>query len=339
MTKDLTTSRLDRQNILNNDLAVEEIQSKSGIEGIEWEGKYYITRETVAAFFEVDVRTVGRYIEQNAEELAQNGYEVLRGKRLKSFLEANKDSFDKDINVLNKIRQLGVFDFRAFLNLAMLISESDRARALRQMMLDVVIDLINRKTGGGTKYINQRDKDFVYSSLQEDNYRRQFTDALKNYVEEDRFKYAYFTDLIYVSIFKERAKEYKKILDLKANDNVRETFYSEILNIIAAYESGLAEAIRLESERIGRVLLRSEVETFFRRFESMALWKPLIQQGRIKMASRDMALRDAFHYQLSEYIQPLDKDEYQKFLGATGDELERLMQENSEVLRRLKERD
>ena len=57
------------------------------------------------------------------------------------------------------------------------------------------------------------------------------------------------------------------------------------------------------------------------------------------MASRDMALRDAFHYQLSEYIQPLDKDEYQKFLGATGDELERLMQENSEVLRRLKERD
>ena len=339
MTKDLTTSRLDRQNILNNDLAIEEIHSKAGIEGIEWEGKYYITRETVAGFFEVDVRTIGRYIEQNTEELTQNGYEVLRGKRLKSFIDAAKDSFDKDINVLNKIRQLGVFDFRAFLNLAMLISESDRARALRQMMLDVVIDLINRKTGGGTKYINQRDKDFVYSSLQEDNYRRQFTDALKNYVEDDRFKYAHFTDLIYVSIFKERAKEYKKILDLKASDNVRDTFYSEILNIIAAYESGLAEAIRLESERLGRVLLRREVEALFRRFESMALWKPLIQQGRIKMASRDMALRDAFHYQLSEYIQPLDKDEYQKFLGATGDELERLMQENSEVLRRLKERD
>ena len=28
-------------------------------------------------------------------------------------------------------------------------------------------------------------------------------------------------------------------------------------------------------------------------------------------------------YQLAEYIQPLDKDEYQKFLGATGDELEK----------------
>ena len=123
-----------------------------------------------------------------------------------------------------------------------------------QVILDVVIDLINRKTGGGTKYINQRDKDYVHASLQEDNYRRQFTDALKNYVEDNRYKYAYFTDMIYVSIFREKAKEYKKILDLKASDKVRDTFYTEILDIIAAYESGLAEEIKRKSEQIGRVL-------------------------------------------------------------------------------------
>ena len=51
-----------------------------------------------------------------------------------------------------------------------------------------------------------------------------------------------------------------------------------------------------------------------------------------------MALREAFHYRLSEYIRPLDKEDFQKFLGATGDELERLMAENREVLKRLKER-
>ena len=70
----------------------------------------------------------------------------------------------------------------------------------------------------------------------------------------------------------------------------------------------------------------------------MALWKPLIQRGRTKMASRDMALRDAFHYQLSEYIKPLDNDEYQKFLGEASEELERLMKENQDVLKRLRER-
>jgi hypothetical protein len=338
MAKDLTTSRLDRQNILNNEIAVEEIQAKSGVDGILWEGKVFVTREMTANFFNVDIRTISRYIEQNSDELAANGYEVLKGRRLRAFIDAANNS-GKDINVPTKTTVLGVFDFRAFLNMAMLLSESEKARALRQLMLDIVIDLINRKTGGGTKYINQRDKDFVFSSLQEDNYRRQFTDALKNYVEDDRYKYAHFTDLIYVSIFKEKAKEYKKILDLKANDKVRDTFYSEILDIIAAYESGLADAIQKESERIGRPLSRREAEKLFHEFENMALWKPLIQRGRVKMASRDMALRDAFHYQLSEYIQPLDKDDYQKFLGAAGDELERLMQENQAVLKRLKERE
>ena len=270
MAKDLTNSRLDRQNILNNEIAVEEIQLKSGVEGITWNGKIYVTREMTANFFEVDMRTISRYLEQNNEELTENGYEVLRGKRLKSFIEAFKNS-GKDINVPTKITVLGVFDFRAFLNMAMLLSESDKARALRQMMLDIVIDLINRKTGGGTKYINQRDKDFLFSSLQEDNYRRNFTDALKNCVEDNRYKYAHFTDMIYVSIFKEKANEYKKILDLKANEKVRDTFYSEILDIIAAYESGLADAIQREYARVGHMLSIQETEMLLKSFESMAL--------------------------------------------------------------------
>lgn len=41
MAKDLTNSRIDRQNILNNEIAIEEIQSKSGTNGILWEGKFY----------------------------------------------------------------------------------------------------------------------------------------------------------------------------------------------------------------------------------------------------------------------------------------------------------
>ena len=114
-------------------------------------------------------------------------------------MESDEMCIRDSINVPTKTTVLGVFDFRAFLNMAMLLSESEKARALRQLMLDIVIDLINRKTGGGTKYINQRDKDFLFSSLQEDNYRRQFTDALKDYVEDNRYKYAHFTDMIYVS--------------------------------------------------------------------------------------------------------------------------------------------
>ncbi|RXE57705.1 DNA-binding protein [Acetivibrio mesophilus] len=339
MPKDLTSSHIDRQNILNNELALIEIKKKSNFKGILWDEELMFTREMASELFEVDIRTIGRYIERYNDELTQNGYQVLRGKKLKDFLHAMQMSFGKDINVPTKITVLGVFNFRSLLNLAMLLSESEKAKILRRMMLDIVIDLINKKTGGSTKYINQRDKDFISAYLQEENYRRQFTDALKNYVEDNRYKYAHFTDLIYVSIFKEKAKEYKKILDLKASDKVRDTFYSEILDIIAAYECGLADAIKEEYVKQGRKLSCREVESILEKFENMALWKPLIHRGRIKMASRDMALRDAFHYQLSEYIQPLDKDEYEKFLGAAGEELERLMQENKDVLKRLKERE
>lgn len=339
MAKDLTSSSIDRQNILNNELALIEIQNKSSFTGVIWNGEIMFTREMASELFEVDIRTIGRYIEQYNDELTKNGYQVLKGKRLKEFLKEMQAGFGKDINVPTKTTVLGVFNFRSFLNLAMLLSESEKAKILRQMMLDIVIDLINQKTGGGTKYINQRDKDFISASLQEDNYRRIFTDALKLYVVDDHYKYAHFTDMIYVSIFKEKASEYKKILDLKASDKVRDTFYSEILDIIAAYECGLADAIKDGFEKHGSLLSRTEVEAIFSEFEKMALWKPLIHRGRIKMASRDMALRDAFHYQLSEYIQPLSEDEYQKFLGAAGDELDRLMEENKDVLKRLKERE
>lgn len=339
MPKDLTTSHIDRQNILNNDLAINVIQNKTNCRGVFFDNKIVFTKELISSFYEVDVRTIERYIASFSDELKLNGYEIIRGKRLREFISAYTGQFGTDINVGTKITVLGLFNFKAFLNIGMLLSESEKAKILRQMMLDIVIDMINKKTGGATKYINQRDKDFISASLQEDNYRRQFTDSLKDYVEDDHYKYAHFTDMIYVSIFREKAKEYKKILDLKASDKVRDTFYSEILDIIAAYESGLADAIKEEHLKQKRLLSNREVEAIFERFEKMALWKPLIHRGRIKMASRDMALRDAFHYQLSEYIQPLEKEEYEKFLGVAADELERLMKENKAVLKRLKERE
>lgn len=119
---------------------------------------------------------------------------------------------------------------------------------------------------------------------------------------------------------------------------MRETLYSEILDIIAAYESGLSQEIKQVATEKNRALTIEEVEQIIARFEKHALWKPLIHSGRTKMASRDMALREAFHYRLIEYIEPLKPEEYQRFLGETAEEVEKLMQENKLILKRLKER-
>jgi len=82
--KDLTVSQVDRQNILNNPYALQEIEKATRIKGIPFEGKTVVLKEQVSAFFEVTPRTIDNYIEKFGEELRQNGYEVLRGNRLKS---------------------------------------------------------------------------------------------------------------------------------------------------------------------------------------------------------------------------------------------------------------
>ena len=133
--KDLTNSNVERQNILNNRYALERVQEYIGLPAILFEGEYWLTKQMVADFFEVEERTVERYLERYTDELTHNGYVLMRGKRLKDI----KLAFAPVINVGSKTTQLGLFNFRAFLNLAMLLVESDKARLLRSKMLDIVI--------------------------------------------------------------------------------------------------------------------------------------------------------------------------------------------------------
>ncbi len=341
MAKDLTVSAVDRQNILNNPFAVAEIQKSIGMKGVEFKGRLVVLKEQVAAFFEVSPRTIDNYLSNNENELHQNGYEVLRGKALKEFKLAlsSANVHETDFANILKTPQLGVFDFRAFLNLAMLITESDRARLLRQAMLDIVIDTINSRTGGGTKYINQRDEDFVVSYFIEENYRQQFTDALRDCVDMGNFKYPMYTDKIYVSIFREKAKEYRKILRLQEQEEVRNTFYSEILDLIASYECGFAALLQQQYSEYGRKLTSFKVDALFLQFEAQALWKPLIEKSRMKMASRDLAFRDALHERLKEYVTPLQAEEFERFIGEKSAELNKRIEEAKDVMKRLKERE
>ena len=58
----------------------------------------------VADFYEVDVRTIERYLETNKEELERNGYFLCRGKRLKEF----NLQFAPDITVGHKTVSLSL---------------------------------------------------------------------------------------------------------------------------------------------------------------------------------------------------------------------------------------
>lgn len=338
MSKDLTNSPIDRQNILNNGFALEEIKKATNIKGIEFEGSMRLTKEQIAFFFDIDIRTLERYIEKFGDELSVNGYEVLKGQKLNKFREEISKQFVTGIDVGHKVRNLAIFDFRSFLNLAMLLSESDNARILRQTILDIVIDIINQKTGGATKYINQRDEDFLISYFEEENYRKEFTDALKDYVNMGSFKYPLYTDKIYISIFKGNSKEYRKILRLQEKDKVRDTFYSEILDLISSFEYGFSQILKEAFNKKRNQLSALEVEALYKEFEKQPHWKPLIEKARNKMSSRDLAFRDALHEQLKEYITPLNSKEFERFLGEKSKELLDRMKDAEDVFLRLKKR-
>ena len=224
--KDLTSSNIERQNVLNNRFAVSKMQEHLDIEGMLFEGEYRFTKKMVADFYEIEERTIERYLEKYSEELSANGYVLCKGKRLKEL----KLQFAHVINVGSKTTQLGLFNFRSFLNMGMLLTESEQAKKIRSLILDFVIATINEKTGGGTKYINRRDVNYLPAAITEENYRKNLTSAINQYVDgHQTYKYAQITDFIYKAVFKENAKEYREVLRLDSKDNVRHTLYAEVL--------------------------------------------------------------------------------------------------------------
>jgi hypothetical protein len=337
MKKDLTESTISRQNILNNQYALEKVELNLALGGTTWKDERIFTKTQVSSLLSVDERTIDRYIEQNNDELSSNGYKVIKGKELKEL----KENFGNDMNVATKTTILGVFSFRAVLNISMLITESEKAKIIRSKILDIAIDAVAQKAGGHTKYINQRDEGYLPASYQEYSYRKEFTDALKHYLNmSDRYKYGIYTNKIYEMIFLENASEYKKILNLAEKEKVRDTMYSEVLKAIASFEHGLAQEMKTKSEELGRKLSQSELDSIIKNAASNPYMKPSIDDARVKMASRDLCFRDALHNKLEGYIQSVPQSDFDKFLGETSKSLEERLSdpETLDVLKRLKDR-
>lgn len=247
--KDLTISNIERQNVLNNRIAVQNIQEKLEIEGMLFEGEYRFTKKMVADFYKVDISTIDRYLLQYGDELKHNGYILSKGKQLKEF----KLQFAHLINEVSKTTQLGLFNFRSFLNIGMMLTDSETAKTVRSLILDIVIATINEKTGGGTKFINRRDINYLPAAIKEENYRKNLTSAINACVD------------------------------------------------------------------------------------GHPMQKPYLSDARTKMASRDFCFRDTYHGNIAEYLQAVTPEEYERFIGDGSVDFDRILEENKDVLKRLKQ--
>lgn len=333
MKRQLVSSAIDRKNVLNDSFTVSELQQHLGINGVLFEGEYRFTTQQVADFYEVSVRTVRRYLSDFSDELRDSGYEDLEN----DLLDLWKEQFASDIDVTHKIRNLGLFNFKSFLNIGFLLRESEKARELRGLVLNMVVGSVAKRAGGDTKYINQREDSYLLTMYAGETYRKEFTGALDKYVDLGPFKYGVYTNKVYASIFKEHAHEYKKILSLSKQDKIRDTMYSEVLTTIATYETGLAHELKKEYERLGRKLNSVETDGLFKEFESNPAFVPQIEVARRKMATLDYGLRDATHPKLEAYIDSVDADDFERFLGEKSADLAKQIERSKEVFKRLKD--
>ena len=332
--KDLTVSNIERQNVLNNRFAIDEIQKHLELTGMLFEGEYRFTKKMVAEYYGVEERTIERYLTKYSDELSANGYVLCKGKSLKNL----KLQFAPVINVGSKTTQIGLFNFRAFLNLGMLLTESEKAKSLRSMILDFVIATIHEKTGGGTKFINRRDINYIPVAITEENYRKNLTSAISQYVQgHPTNKYAQVTDLIYQAVFKENAREYRKILRLDSKDSVRHTLYAEVLLVISSFENGVGAAIREKAQIKNAPITLEEVEEIVVQLSESPMQQPYLADARSKMASRDLSFRDAYHENIAEYLRAVTPDEFERFIGDQSIDFDRILESNKDVLKRLKQ--
>lgn len=336
MTDDLTNSPRERQNILNNRYALKKAEEYLNLGGLTFEGETVFTKGQVAALMEVDDRTIERYLSSHGTELTQNGYQLLKGKPLKDF----KQLHVSDINVGDKAPSIGIFSFRAVLNLAMLLTESEKARAIRSRMLDIVIDVIAERAGGHTKFINQRDQDYLPAAYQDFSYRQVFTSALRDYLDMGNAKFGIYTDKIYQAVFKENAKQYKQILKLAAKDSLRDTLYAEVLRALAAFENGIAVQMKEKFEASGNRLRPKELDDLINAAEVNPFLRPILEDARTRMASRDLCFREVLHHALEAYVQAVPEGDFERFLGETSKSLEERLADPDtiDVFKRLKDR-
>ena len=220
----------------------------------------------------------------------------------------------------------------------MLLANNDIAKQVRNTLLDIVINVLTEKTGGHVKFINQRDKNYLSTALEEDNARKKFTNTICQYVSGPNFKYGQLTNEIYKVIFKEKASEYKEILNLNKNDNARVTMYSEVLRVIASFELGVAFEIEKKSKSLQQTITSADVIEIIRNLATHPMQRPHLIHAREKMASRDLYFRNAKHEKLEEYIRPISEEDFERFIGEQSKSLAEQIEEHRQVFERLRDK-
>lgn len=196
-----------------------------------------------------------------------------------------------------------------------MVENSDIGKKVRKYFIRVESDFkkVMKIAMPDPKIINQLANKFSETRSETKDYRKDFTDCIKNFVAVKN--YGTYTDMLYNFLFLEKAKEYRKLLDLAKKDFTRNYMYEEILLIIGSFETGLAGEIEKEFKKIGKVLTQKEFVNKFNDFASQKNWLVYQKRARSVMSTYDEELRNIKHPKLIDYKKEFSQEDIQKLLG------------------------
>lgn len=116
---------------MTNERAEDLLQRAKAILFAAWQGDGIATTEQVAAFYEIPADTVQTAIKSHRDELKSDGLKVLRGKSLREVVSV----FDTSPSTPS----LTVWTPRAALRLAMFLRDSDVARQVRTLLIEIAV--------------------------------------------------------------------------------------------------------------------------------------------------------------------------------------------------------
>ena len=196
-----------------------------------------------------------------------------------------------------------------------MVENSEVGKMVRKYFIRVEGEFkkVMRLAAFNPKTINQLASQFAETREETKDYRKDFTDCVKNFVAAKN--YGTYTDMLYGFLFLERAKQYRKLLELVKKDLTRNYMYEEILLIIGAFEAGLSGEIEKEFKKLSRQLTKEEFVKKFNEFSGQKNWLVYQKRARNIMATYDAELRNIKHPRLIDYKKEFSHEDIQKLIG------------------------
>ena len=329
MAQNLTNSPRDRQKILNNPVLLHKIEQHLNLDKhfrkIPLNNCHVVPKQFTQRLFDVSTSILNKCIATHEQELEASGYISIKDKQLEEFLslcdvDLIREITDYKISDYRDVRLdvLEFFPFKAWLNMAMLLSESEPAKFIRSRTLDIVIDTVAEKERNHVRYINWSiEHEILDISSQAIIYSESFFIATKKYLNLDHIERNPISKIdkfcrfgchyheIYKLVF---GDEYRHCRDDIANNTSSHSLerfegerearfnqpikgyrlctglYFEIRKAIFSLEKETAKEIQLLSEQTGRRITIKELDGIVANLEDNSNCKSIAKEAKLKIS-------------------------------------------------------